>query len=93
MTYFVVDVHRVWEYIDSKRRWRSVDPKSAITLENAFINGSGNVRILLSGINFIADFDSNLIRSDDGLTEYKVSKNQFLPKIFVKKKKNFQLLI
>uniref|UniRef100_A0A1I7VNJ8 Poly [ADP-ribose] polymerase n=1 Tax=Loa loa TaxID=7209 RepID=A0A1I7VNJ8_LOALO len=65
-------VYRVWEYIDSKRRWRSMDPTSVITLENAFVNGSGNVKILLSGINFIADFDSNLIRSDDGLTEYKI---------------------
>uniref|UniRef100_A0A1I8F0W9 Poly [ADP-ribose] polymerase n=1 Tax=Wuchereria bancrofti TaxID=6293 RepID=A0A1I8F0W9_WUCBA len=66
------DLYRVWEYIDSKRRWRSVDPVSAITLENAFVNGSGDVKILLSGMNFVADFDTNLIKSDDGLTEYKI---------------------
>ncbi|CAG9537634.1 unnamed protein product [Cercopithifilaria johnstoni] len=65
-------VDRVWEYIDSKRRWRSVDPLSTITLENAFVNGSGNVKIVLSGTNFIADFDSNLIRSDDELMEYEI---------------------
>ncbi|KAL3989812.1 Poly [ADP-ribose] polymerase 2 domain protein [Acanthocheilonema viteae] len=65
-------VYRVWEYIDSKRRWRSVDPSSIIALENAFVNGCGNVKILLSGTNFMADFDNNLIRSDDGLTEYKI---------------------
>ncbi|MCP9257339.1 Parp protein [Dirofilaria immitis] len=64
--------YRIWEYIDSKRRWRSVNPTSAIALENAFSDGSGNVKILLSGINFIADFESNLIRSDDGLMEYKI---------------------
>ncbi|VDM93894.1 unnamed protein product, partial [Onchocerca ochengi] len=65
-------VYRVWEYIDSKRRWRSVDPTSIIALENAFCDGSGNVKISLSGINFTADFESNLIRSDDGLMEYKI---------------------
>lgn len=71
---FDLGVYRVWEYIDSKRRWRSMDPESIITLEKAFLDGSGNVKILLSGINFIADFDTNLIRSNDGLTEYKVSR-------------------
>ncbi|OZC05821.1 WGR domain protein [Onchocerca flexuosa] len=68
-------VYRVWEYIDSKRRWRSVDPTSIIALENAFRDGLGNVKILLLGINFTADFESNLIRSDDGLMEYKIRSN------------------
>uniref|UniRef100_A0A0R3RG07 Poly [ADP-ribose] polymerase n=1 Tax=Elaeophora elaphi TaxID=1147741 RepID=A0A0R3RG07_9BILA len=65
-------IYRVWEYIDSKRRWRSVDPTSAVTLESAFAIGSGNAKIVLSGTNFMADFDDNSIRSDDGLTEYKI---------------------
>ncbi|VDK81744.1 unnamed protein product [Litomosoides sigmodontis] len=65
-------IHRVWEYIDLKRRWRSADPLSAITLENAFVNGLGNVKILLSGTKFMADFGSDVVRSDDGLTEYKI---------------------
>ncbi|VDO24680.1 unnamed protein product [Brugia timori] len=66
------DLYRVWEYLDPKRRWRSVDPVSAVTLENAFVNESGDVKILLSGMNFVADFNTNLIRSDDGSTEYKI---------------------
>uniref|UniRef100_A0A915PS88 Poly [ADP-ribose] polymerase n=1 Tax=Setaria digitata TaxID=48799 RepID=A0A915PS88_9BILA len=65
-------LYRVWEYIDSKRRWRSVDPTSIISLENAFIDGSASVKILLLGMSFTANFESNLMRSDDGLMEYKI---------------------
>lgn len=89
LTYFVAGTHRVWEYIDSRRRWRSMDPLSTITLENAFVNGSGNVKILLLGTNFMTYFDSNLIRSDDGLTEYRVSRNHFLSETFMKRRNTF----
>lgn len=92
LAYFVAGVHRVWEYIDLKRRWRSADPSSVIALENAFVNGFGNVKILLSGTKFTADFDSNVVRGDDGLTEYKVSRNHFFSETSVIKRNTFSLI-
>ncbi|VDM96854.1 unnamed protein product [Thelazia callipaeda] len=64
--------HRLWEYMSPQRRWRSVDPISFMQLENAHLEGSASVNIILLGNNFTADLQNYLIKSDDGLTEYKI---------------------
>lgn len=64
--------YRSWEFMDTNRRWRSVDPVSAVRLNSSYNDGSGDDKITLNGTVFSVHFEDNIIKSEDGAHEYKV---------------------
>lgn len=62
----------MWEYSSVKRRWNCFDKLTALQLQDAFISGSDGLKIKLAGADFLADFENNVIKSTDGIIEYKV---------------------